>query len=335
MSAARRVATWSLGALALGAAWWLGQEGARLGDRPDALAPPEAAPAIAPQPATPAGASELARPLADAQATPMPPADALFVDAWPALLARAEAGDRVASCRLTLSALRCAADDNAPDPAETPALHGTEALPASAQDAIVDLMANALEGAVRDRAHCAGVDAALVQSLPALVYRAARGSDDPHALAAFADGTLAGRHLLFDDQGRRLHREHGAWAIDRLIALGEGHGLFLLMVGSGDVRFAPIHSVVTQDDDLGTAAAEAIRALGGNPDRSPRYERLDAAARARVDLQIDALRQRFGRERPAWHGDEPFPQMLNISSHSLPPEHLEAYCRVAMAQRTP
>lgn len=335
MSDARRLATWTLGALALVSAWWLGQQSARLGEVRSAGTTSAATQAIEAPPPTPIDAIERTSQPGDVPPPPMPRADALFVEAWPALLARAEAGDRVASCRLALSALRCAADDGAPDPAGTPALHGAEDIPEPMQDAIVDVMANMLEGAVRDRAHCARVDATLVQSLPALVYRAARGSDDPHALAAFADGTLAGRHLLFDDEGRRLHREHGAWAIERLIALGEGHGLYLLMVGSGDVRFTPLNSVVPEDPDLGVAAGEAIRALRGSPERSVRYERLDAAARARVDLQIEALRQRFGRERPAWRGEGPFPPMLSISSHNLPPEQIEAYCRVAIAQRTP
>ncbi len=332
MRPARRVTTWALGALALGAAWWLGQQGARLGAPP---APVVSAPAVAaptawivpvplPAPATPGTVPP-----------PMPAPGARFVDAWPALLARAEAGDRVASCRLAMTAFRCSTENSNPADTDTPDMRGIEALPEDMHEPMVEHFAGWLESRVRDRAVCGGVDDALVQSFPSMLYRAARGSDDPHALALFADGSQSGRHLLFDEAGRRLHREHGGWAIDRLIALGEGHGLFLLMVGASDVRYGTIHSAVPEDRILLHAARELSREAGGERERSLAYANLDAGTQALVEARLDDLRARFGAERPAWHGEVPSPGMLPFLSMELTPAQLDAYCQVAIAQRTP
>lgn len=196
MSTTRRALSTALGAFTLASAWWLGYWASARWQPPEPLDTAAMAdiamedwPAVARRNPFPRSG------MLDAAPPPMPLADAPLSAAWPALLERAETGDRAASCRLALGLAHCAS----------------------------------LHGSVDRITACDGIDDALTERSPELLLRAARGSDDPHAWLALLEGGGLGRRYLFADGGRRLVREHSVWAIERLIAQGQPQGLMYLI----------------------------------------------------------------------------------------------------------
>jgi hypothetical protein len=226
----------------------------------------------------------------------MPIGDAPLSDAWPALLARAEAGDRAASCRLTLAISRCASLPLL-SRLEVPPPEAIARLPEQAQDGIADRTAELLEALDQDKALCAGIDDALLDRFPGMLLQAARGSDDPHALWAFYDGRGFGRRHLYAAEGRRLQREHAAWALDRLVAQGEP--LALAMLPGLDQRFGRPNDPALHAATMTLLRERSRERHGPDADRglADPMERLSPEQRTRAEGLADDLRRRFGRER--------------------------------------
>lgn len=299
MSAARRAALLVAATLAVAGAWWLGRFGGEAGA--PLAAPGESArvdDAPGPAGAGEADATRVSTSPAGTQAPPppMPIDDAPLRDAWPALLARAEGGDRAASCRLTLSIARCSMLPLLSQ-SEVPPPEAIARLPERSQDVVADRTAETLEALDQDKALCAGVDDALLERFPVMLLQAARGSDDPHALWAFYDGRGFGRRHLYAAEGRRLQREHAAWAMERLIAQGEP--LALVMLPTLDRR------VGRPEDPSLYAAVMTLHRERSRERHDPDADRgladpmanLPPEQRTRAEGLVDDLRRRFGRER--------------------------------------
>jgi hypothetical protein len=299
MSAARRAALLVAAALAVAGAWWLGRLGGEAGA--PLVAPGESARAGDASGPADAGATDAAWVSSTAPGTQAPPPsmpidDAPLRDAWPALLARAEGGDRAASCRLTLSIVRCASLPLLSQ-SEVPPPEAIARLPERSQDVVADRTAETLEALDQDKALCAGIDDALLERFPVMLLQAARGSDDPHALWAFYDGRGFGRRHLYAAEGRRLQREHAAWAMERLVAQGEPLGLVVLPT---------LDRRLGRPDDPALYAAvmtlhreRSRERHGHDADRglADPMENLSPEQRARAEGLVDDLRRRFGRER--------------------------------------
>ncbi len=299
MSALARPALVVGAALALAAAWWLGRLGGEAGAptaSPGEVARADGAPGRAEPEATDAAMEATAPAGMQAPPPPMPIDDAPLRDAWPALLARAEGGDRAASCRLTLAIARCTSLPVLSQ-LEVPPPEAIARLPEQAQDGIADRTAEILEALDQDKALCAGIDDAVQERFPAMLLRAARGSDDPCALWAFYDGRGFGRRHLYAAEGRRLQREHAAWALERLIARGESIGL--VMLPTLDQRFG------RPNDPVVYAATMTLLRERGRERHGPEAHRglsdpmanLTQEQRARAEGLVDDLRRRFGSER--------------------------------------
>lgn len=327
----KRWGRWMVAILAVSIAFGIGHRGGRLASPPVHLDQPAAARAVPPSPQEERASTPGAAAASSALPLPaMPAAGTLFADAWPALLARAEAGDGVAACRLAVAGFRCLDNDWQRVHPSTASPSAIAAMAPDVQALGIEIAARQLERRRQDAAFCEGVDDALLQSMPTMLLRAARGSDEPHALALFAEGIAAGRHVLFDDEGRRLYREHGGWAIERLIARGHAHGLHLLAVGSSGAGAGHLRVLVPEDETLMYAARELLREASGATGPSPTWSRLDPDMQARVDARMASLRQRFGSEALAPpQGGQADSVMLAFGVLAMAPEEIGPYCEGA------
>jgi hypothetical protein len=229
-----------------------------------------------------------------AQSSELLPAwDARLVEVLPALRARADAGDVVASCHLGLALSACALHFAA-EP--SPAL--LRQIDPSDDEALTKLAwrSSDLRRPGRERA-CVGLSKA---ELDLRVPYLERAADAGHAAAmlAYADGA----HLqMMEDWVRhpeQLERygERAPRFIARLIRRGDRSTAFLLAFGNSGLRSSPLAQALKLDESTAAMFWHLNRLVMARPEDGFRVhpEAIDAPARAKAQ----ALHLRYFDQRP-------------------------------------
>ncbi len=182
------------------------------------------------------GADDATPPASLAAAPPMPALDAPLADSWPALLARAEAGDGPAACRLAASLLGCR-------------LHWGEQRASALAERLAterpyqdeEVLAAVIEAAASDAytpdwvaTTCGAAAPGLEAELPALLLRLAQ-TGNAEAMTLYAN--LGNSHLsvaALSPGQRRAWREHAPAMVERLIDAGRLDGVFMAAGRFGD-----------------------------------------------------------------------------------------------------
>lgn len=212
---------------------------------------------------------------------PLPPSDLPFDSTTAALQARADAGDRVAACRLGIGLLRC---DGVRRHEEFVARLGYDSAEHFAEGGNLAMANKMDEQRLRNLellAQCKEVDEALRERGTEYLAKAARAGN-PHAMAVYG----AGLHLR-EDPGFAATKEFDDWRrdaaamLERALQAGEPMAVAALQQGyAEDLRYA---SALVPNDPVRAHAMELLTArLFGSREMNFHGRSLDDAGRERA-----------------------------------------------------
>lgn len=266
---------------------------------------------------------------------PMPAPDAPLATSWPALLARAEAGDGAAACRLAASLQGCrhhALWTRYHRMAERLAIDRIDIAGASLTAAIENAASDASTPAWVD-AHCADPDGTLEARSVDLLLRLAR-TGDPEAMLMYVNlGQQAGHALMLTHEQRRAWREQAPALAERLLDAGhmEGASLRLGRTGANGAQRMPLGLVqpeLSPADHQATMMVLSAYQSDGDAVANARRVRLwDGVDREALVERVAYLEARLGpreRRRPLLHLD---PALGALAwGHAVEPVELAEAC---------
>jgi hypothetical protein len=223
---------------------------------------------------------------------PLPPQDAPLATTVPALVARAEAGDSRAACRLGMELLRCEQMEQwnritvgSPD--------SESQFESEGNLGAANFQAEEKIWRIERLAQCATVPAGLRDQGSAYLRQAAYAGD-PHAMQAYAEGL----HFNLEMRGSALDPHFDAWRRDSpammhaALRAGNPTAAFSLFSAYQDDH-GPFTALVP-DDTFQAAVFHLLSVrLFGMSDRMSTFTTLDATGVANAYKEAEALHQRY------------------------------------------